>query len=316
MKFTDILRRFRLTYWIYNFFRRDQLSHNEKALRKYGIHKKYFASISNADFKDKKGEIPWLDAAKSSQLLPGNDFFKTLQPEYQQALSGWSDNGFAILPRFFDAERIETVNNTVAKLLETGKIKWKYGNKLMFAIHHSDFLAGLGEDVLLKKILMLLLDREVRVFQSINFYHGSEQRTHSDSIHMTTFPLGYMIAVWVALEDIGPTQGPLHYYPGSHKLPYLLNESYENTGNTVMIGNKEYKDYENFIGNYVADKHLEKTTFHAKKGDILIWHANLLHGGDPHLDKNLTRKSMVFHYYAKDVVSYHEISQRPALLPK
>ena len=31
------------------------------------------------------------------------------------------------------------------------------------------------------------------------------------------------------------------------------------------------------------------------------------------LDKERTRKSMVFHYYAKDVICYHEITQRPTL---
>ena len=314
MKLTDILRRFRLSYSIYNFFKRKQLAHNEPVLRKYGLHKTYYNAISSQDFEGKIGETPWLDAHNSRQLLPSNPFFQTLRPEHQQALSDWSDNGFAILPNFFDTERVDAANEIVQKLLDTNKIHWKYGNKLMFAIHHSELLAGLGEDPTLKKILALLLDREVRLFQSINFYHGSEQRTHSDSIHMTTFPLGYMIAVWVALEDIGPTQGPLHYYPSSHKLPYLLNDSYQNTGNNILIGDKQYTDYENFIGQYVADKHLEKATFMAKKGDLLIWHANLLHGGNPHDDKSLTRKSMVFHYYAKDVVSYHEISQRPALI--
>ena len=28
-----------------------------------------------------------------------------------------------------------------------------------------------------------------------------------------------MCGVWVALEDITEDNGPLHYYPGSHRLP-------------------------------------------------------------------------------------------------
>lgn len=59
---------------------------------------------------------------------------------------------------------------------------------------------------------------------------------------------------------------------------------------------------------------LEKKILKAKKGDILIWHANLLHGGEPHIDKTKSRKSMVFHYYNTDCICYHEITQRPALL--
>jgi ectoine hydroxylase-related dioxygenase (phytanoyl-CoA dioxygenase family) len=52
----------------------------------------------------------------------------------------------------------------------------------------------------------------------------------------------------------------------------------------------------------------------AKKGDVLIWHANLVHGGAPILNPALTRKSMVVHYYANDVIKYHEITERPSLM--
>ena len=64
----------------------------------------------------------------------------------------------------------------------------------------------------------------------------------------------------------------------------------------------------------IAKKNFEKKIFLAKKGDAFIWHANLVHGGSPVIDASLTRKSMVIHYYAKDVIKYHEISERPSLL--
>jgi hypothetical protein len=314
MKFTELLRRFRLTYNVYNFFQRDKLAHNLGAYRRYGLRKRYFDTVSSKDFAGKDGETPWLDAGNAHELLPTHPDFQKLPERHRTPLLHWSDKGYAILPGFFDTDRVDKANDIIQKLLDDGTIAWKYGNKLMFAIHHSDHLRGFGEDPTLLSILDMLLGRDVRLFQSINFYHGSEQKTHSDSIHMTTFPLGYMIACWVALEDIGPDQGPLHYYPGSHKLPYLLNESYQNEGNSWLIGDKRYTEYEHALAAYIAGQQLRKETFHARKGDVLIWHANLLHGGDPHHNKDLTRKSMVFHYYAKNVVSYHEISQRPALI--
>ncbi|MEM6316971.1 MAG: hypothetical protein AAF960_04835 [Bacteroidota bacterium] len=52
----------------------------------------------------------------------------------------------------------------------------------------------------------------------------------------------------------------------------------------------------------------------AKKGDILIWHANLLHGGNPILNPEHSRKSMTLHYFAEEVSCYHEVTQRPALI--
>ena len=42
--------------------------------------------------------------------------------------------------------------------------------------------------------------------------------------------------------------------------------------------------------------------------------ANLFHGGEPHLNRDRTRKSMVLHYFREGAICYHEITQRPALL--
>ena len=37
--------------------------------------------------------------------------------------------------------------------------------------------------------------------------------------------------------------------------------------------------YEPFIAKLIQDNGLEPEYFRARKGDVLIWHANLLHGG-------------------------------------
>jgi len=58
---------------------------------------------------------------------------------------------------------------------------------------------------------------------------------------------------------------------------------------------------------------MTKQIFTVRKGDLLVWHTNLFHGGEPHTDKSLTRKSMVFHYFNKNAVCY-QITQRPALI--
>ena len=72
------------------------------------------------------------------------------------------------------------------------------------------------------RCIRLLMDREPRALQTIASHKGSQQGLHSDSIHMTTYPLGYLTAAWIAFEDIDPDCGPLVYYPGSHRLPYCV----------------------------------------------------------------------------------------------
>jgi ectoine hydroxylase-related dioxygenase (phytanoyl-CoA dioxygenase family) len=131
---------------------------------------------------------------------------------------------------------------------------------------------------------------------------------------MTTHPLGYMTAAWIALEEITPNNGPLEYHVGSHTLPYLLNGSYDHGGNQFIIGEDAYARYEEAVDKSIAEGHFEKREFHAQPGDVLFWHANLLHGGKKMSVPNASRKSMVIHCFADDVLCYHELTQRVAMM--
>ena len=158
------------------------------------------------------------------------------------------------------------------------------------------------------------MGKKVLPFHTIHFIEGSEQKAHSDSIHMTTEPEGYLTAAWVALEDTHAGNGPLFYYPGSHRLPYVMTTDYDSGNTALTIGKNIYKKYEDKMQEVIESNNLKKEHFFAKKGDVLIWHANLLHGGEAITQQGTTRKSMVAHYFCEGVICYHEISQRPALI--
>lgn len=306
------LKRLRLLYVLYNFFQKKKLAHNLPLYRKYGLKKSYYSSVSSRDFRNIGAkEEPGSDTAKK---LRETEAFKSLPEEDRSSLLRFDKEGYAILRGFFTAGQVEAANTALEDLLRDGKVKFKYGNRIMFAFRQSEALRSLGHDKRLTDILSALLHTPAVLFQSINFLKGSEQHTHSDSIHMTTYPLGRLAAVWIALEDIDASNGPLHYYPQSHLLPYYLNSDYDNEGNSWLIGDKTYAEYEQMIEEKIRESSLPKKIFTARRGDLLIWHANLFHGGQPHLDKSRTRKSMVFHYFGRDAVCYHEITQRPAIM--
>lgn len=303
------LRNTKFAYSLYNFFHKEHLKHNIPLYKKYGLKKRYFSPISSKDFAHLPDRARHLD----TQKLRENVFFSKLDEKQQQSLLSFNENGFALIEGFLDERTVNEVNGTIDELMRTGTINFVNRNKLMFAIHHSDLLKQIGENPDFIHLLSILMGGSAKLFQSINFITGSEQKTHSDSIHMTTYPLGGLIAAWIALEDVDETNGALHYYPGSHKLPYYFNADYDNEGSFFFLGKKGYGAYEKMLGQKIAEKGLEKTIFRAKKGDAFIWHANLMHGGEPHRDKNTTRKSMVFHYFDEESICYHEITQRPAL---
>ncbi len=308
-----MLEKNKLAYQVYNFFKKDALTHNLPLYKKYGLNKKYYSPVSSEDFKGIEGEPIHLDVHNSRTELPKMDGFNELPENWKASLMDWSENGYAVLEGFFDDATVDQINQTIEQLKDNPKTNWQNGTRIMFAIHQSDFLFNVGADPKLMKILALLMGKSVGLFQSINFFNGSQQRAHSDTIHMSTFPYGNLIATWVALEDLTEDCGPLFYYPGSHKLPYVMNGDFDNVGTKFKLGNKTYGDYEDKIESLIQENNLQKKHFIAKKGDLLIWHANLLHGGEAIERDGSTRNSMVFHYYAENAICYHEITQRPTL---
>ena len=306
-----MIRRLKLTYLIYNIFNKARLTHNVRLYKKIRIDKYYFSPISSKDFVKIDQSI--LSQNKEIKKLSDTDLFKKLPHEDQQSLLSFDKQGFSILKGYVKKEDIEEINQDIDRLISEKEIKFKYKNKIMFAYKKVALLREIASERHLMELLSSLLSDNAILFQSINFLKGSEQETHSDSIHMTTFPLGGLLGVWVALEDIEIDNGPLHYYPDSHKLPYYLNKDYDNEGNFFLIGDKDYSEYEKMIKCKIKEFSLEKRVFFAKAGDVFIWHANLLHGGEEHLNKQKNRKSVVFHYYAENRICYHEITQRPTL---
>jgi ectoine hydroxylase-related dioxygenase (phytanoyl-CoA dioxygenase family) len=173
-------------------------------------------------------------------------------------------------------------------------------------MHHPDLL----------RITDLLLGRKTVPFQTIMGHAGSQQSAHSDAIHMTTYPLGFMVANWVAFEDIHDDSGPLDYYPKSHRLPYMLSaEAGIPPAAFKQRGYDTYAEsYEPMIRECCAKYGFERKVFRAKKGDVLFWHANLIHGGAARADLARSRKALVCHHFAEGAVTYHDLSGNPSRL--
>ena len=151
-----------------------------------------------------------------------------------------------------------------------------------------------------------LLQRKPLPFQTLNFPVGTTQLAHSDTIHFSTIPAGYMAGVWVALEDIDEDSGPLIYYPGSHKLPYY---SMQDLG--LGAGYGHYPGYEQCIQRLIREHGFEAEHGIVKKGQAIIWHANLLHGGSPRKNPARTRHSQVTHYYFAGCEYYTPMESEP-----
>jgi ectoine hydroxylase len=315
-KYTGTLRGLRIFYWLYNLTHLGKLKKNKQLYKQFGVNKTVWQSISHADIKlTSTNEIPWMDKPTITQeAIQQHSTFTKFSPAIQQQLLQWPANGFMIIPALLE-NKADEINTEIERLQTENKVGFNFtGRKIMDAWQHSPVINEVFKNDTILQILQFIFQKEVIPFQTINFIYGSEQKPHSDSIHMTTEPLGYLAAIWIALEDIQAGSGELVYYPASHQLNYVLSEDYNTGNNALKIGEHNYDNYEQKIDAVIQNNHLQPQTFLAKKGDVFIWHANLLHGGSAITNPALTRKSMVAHYYADGVLCYHEISQRPAVI--
>ncbi|WP_287279543.1 MULTISPECIES: phytanoyl-CoA dioxygenase family protein [unclassified Okeania] len=243
----------------------------------------------------------------------------TLDKDTKKLVKQFAEQGYVIIDDLGIENIAETTDRIVKDLTpiygEKGKVKsaWIYHDRIQDAWTFNQDVKKIATSPKIINLLKILYQREPIPFQTLNFKFGTQQSTHSDSIHFSSMPARFMCGVWVALEDIDANNGPLHYYPGSHKLPIFdLND----LGITGSYQNKPYDVYpiyEEFLQSLIEHNGLKKVELYVKKGQALIWAANLLHGGSPVLDKNRTRYSQVTHYYFSDCMYYIPLLSDPFL---
>lgn len=143
--------------------------------------------------------------------------------------------------------------------------------------------------------LKAVFNEPVVAFQSLVFKYGSQQGVHQDFPWVTSGIASHLAAAWIALEDITEDAGPLFYFPGSHKLKKF------SFGNGILYKKgeslREPIDFERYLEKTCAEQGIQRKTLTLKKGDLLMWHAALAHGG-VRITSNppKTRKSLVVHY--------------------
>ena len=195
------------------------------------------------------------------------------------------ETGYVILRGLIENDLLDAVAVETAKPGKTID-RWDISRPITKLGYHPEIL----------KYLENLYGYEPFPFQTLNFQNPPCVGLHTDTIHFSTLPVDWMCGVWIALEDITRNNGPLIYFPGSHKLPFF---DFEDLGMTPSM------DYEKFmknLGRYSEWLGERAKTMRAEqlicnRGTIIVWHANLMHCSAQPKNKNVSRSSQVTHYY-------------------
>lgn len=251
---------------------------------------------------------PWVESPFFKTLIESQN----LTDEQKKIANDFNENGYIILDLGLDDEQINDFKNEIDFLnnhdetkTQEGGYHYSKGKRIFEGWKESKMLQLLSINSKVLDTLRLLYKREPYPFQTITFNYGSNQPLHSDLIHFDSLPHKWLSAVWIALEDMTDQNGSLVYVPKSHKLPIF--DFYDLKIKVPEYGKQfdSYSEYENFIHQLVESSELEIKPLYCKKGQALIWAANLIHGGDIIRDPNSTRYSHVTHYYYEGCDVYY-----------
>lgn len=173
------------------------------------------------------------------------------------------------------------------------------GLKLVDLQRFFDSAKGLAFAPAITAFLEELFGSPAALIQSLTFWKSSEQSLHQDFSYVHHHrQLGQLAAAWIPLEDIQAEAGPLVYYKGSHHPDQI---GFYDWGDGSILASRDagesvFSGYTSHLENAVERSGIEPSIFLPKRGDLLIWHGALIHGGTRMLNPSLTRRSFICHY--------------------
>lgn len=291
----------------------------------------YFKLNGPKEFDEKT--LPWIDRedANISEFIKKHPQRKNLPYNLEEKLHFWRENGYVVLEQIIPHELIdlywadvmELINNPARfkTFIQIDRDEYKpnlirhanewstqqiLGKMVKINDFHDQSLAAkklfLYKDII--TFLEAIFDSRIIGMQSLSFLYGSQQPTHADYPWVTASIPSNLAASWIPVEDVHINSGPLYYYAGSHRKVKKFN-----FGNGIFYNGKYSTktpiDFANYLDDTCQKLKLKKETLLIKKGDILIWHSALVHGGSLINDPEQTRKSFVCHYSSEQGLPFH-----------
>ena len=235
--------------------------------------------------------IPWVESPFFPSLLAASE----LAPALRDLAGHYAGQGYVIIDTGIPDDLIRGVVDGLSGTYREGA--HAYDSRIQDAPHEGLRRVAAWPTVL--DLLRVLYRREPIPFQTLNFERGTQQRAHSDAIHFHSMPHRFMCGVWVALEDTDDANGPLFVHPRSHRLPI-----YELRDLGLPVDVASYQQYEDSVEALMTIQGLPRREVHLRRGQALVWAANLHHGGSRVLDPGRTRLSQVTHYFFADCLYY------------
>lgn len=261
----------------------------------------------------------WIDRSDWRDQLDRRVRAKSIATHTAQRIESFVENGYVILERAVDPAAIDRFETRISAAFANGDSSVlcqplgrhapqpitaetpRRGARVVDAFAPLPEALELLSSPALTAFLKAIFDADPHLFQSLSFDLGSEQGLHQDTAYVVVERPLELAAAWIALEDVTPGSGELMYMPGSHRFPDFPFGGDKKHWNPQSDGEGPHEAWARWLYEEGERRGLQVRRFLPKKGDVLIWHADLAHGGSPVTTPGVTRKSLVGHYCPRGV---------------
>lgn len=249
----------------------------------------------------------WIDQPDALAQLPGRGFSDETRGHVQHFI----EQGYTIFRGVVPADVIEQVSAD-ARALQMHPERYVVRDKGAYVDTTQIGEVGIGHRIIdlyavspsardaifapaVGDFMHAIFGEPAIAIQSLHFEYGSQQAMHQDTAYVVSSRPMALAATWIALEDVQPGTGELMFYPGGHRFRHFLFGPGLKAWSQGRDGQEVHQRYLAQLHEQAKAAGLKSDRFLARKGDVLIWHADLPHGGS-RITQDGTRRSLVAHF--------------------
>ncbi len=260
----------------------------------------------------------WVDLSDAEARLRGRVESGALSAAEGERFEGWMRKGYTVFEGPVSEEDVDLLREEVeglwdqgapeiqTELFENGVRRFEplmpefrnVPHKILDLHGHLESARRVVFADPIRRFLLQLFERPPMAFQSLSFQYGTEQAMHQDTAYVVCRSPMEFVGCWIALEDVQPGSGELQYYEGSHRIEDYL---WMGRARAKPYDYLEEADFLRWVHEKSVALECPLVQFTPRKGDVLVWHADLVHGGGERRRMDLTRRSIVTHFCPVDV---------------
>ena len=218
----------------------------------------------------------------------------------------WERDGVLLLPRLIPDELLDAYVAERTRILG-GTPKWRPGWNDPVPYLRVPSMLALACYRPLTAAIAPLIGQEPGLHLCLTGFQSTERAFHQDR-YLNPEAVGERyIAAWIAVDDVSEDAGPFKYVPGSHRWPVIergrvwaeMRARGQDPGKPTWPS-----DSEGWVGAACEDeirrRGVSSRSFLGKRGDVLLWHASLVHRGSKPRNAELERRALICHYSGVD----------------